>query len=102
MSFRQILPPDPKTSEAAVTLGQFIRDECGRCGVRAYLQFLQELFPSDWTERIANSLETPLPAPHPNDPPPMPPIPPPEPSRGTGKPDMEKMLRLVQLMGSLK
>lgn len=106
MSFRQTILPDSKTSDAATALGRFIREEYGRNGVRMYLSFLQEMFPSEWSKSIADALESPMPVP--SAPPrqsetlPMPPIPPPEPPRGSGKPDMEKMLRLVQLMGNLK
>ena len=106
MSFRQTILPDSKTSDAATALGHFIREEYGRNGVRMYLSFLQEMFPSEWSKSIADALESPMPVPsappRQSETPPMPPIPPPDPPRGSGKPDMEKMLRLVQLMSNLK
>lgn len=108
MSYLQPDPPDQKTTEAAVLLGESIRAERGRCGVRAYLSALADCLPHEWVRDVAARLEQPCP-PAPPPPPPFDPIlqdeskrplPPPEPH--AQKPDMEKILRLMQLMGSLK
>ena len=97
MPFNQPMP-EQAIADAAVTLGRYILTERGRFGVRAYLLTLGELMPREWTEQIARALELPPPMPAPRPDPPNA-QPPPEP-RGS-KPDMEKMLKLMQLMGTL-
>lgn len=103
--------PDPKTRDAAVTLGEAIKAEYGRWGVSGYLAMLGELFPRAWTDELAAKLDTPNPppdAPKGQDGPaePFAGVPknaaprPPEPK--APKPDMEKLLHLMQLMGSMK
>ena len=103
MSYFHVLPPSPQTTEAAVTLGEYLKTEHGRSGVRAYLAFLGERMPRDWTEQLARRLDTPY---SPAEPPrsPLPPLPqapsappPPEP-RPKKQPDMEKILQLMQIM----
>ena len=108
MSYLQPDPPDQKTTEAAVLLGESIRAERGRCGVRAYLSALADCLPHEWVTDVAARLEQPCP-PAPPPPPPFDPILQDEPKRPLAppephaqKPDMEKILRLMQLMGSLK
>ncbi len=102
MSYRQPLPPDPKATDAAITLGLYIREERGRCGLRMYLEALGELMPRVWIAELSKRLEVPVPP----EPPPfdpnlgLPPLPPPEPRQK--KPDMEKILQLMQIMGSMK
>ena len=106
MSYFHVLPPSPQATEAAVTLGEYLKAEHGRSGVRAYLAFLSEQMPRDWTEQLARRLDLPYPPPEPPHGAPMPPLPqvpssppppPPEP-RPKKQPDMEKILQLMQIM----
>ena len=116
------IPMEQKTMDTAVALGEAIRTERGRYGLAAYLNGLADCMPHEWVREIARRLSQPCPPPPPPPPPfdpgigsvppippgqmqpgpvpPMPPGPPPEPRQK--QPDMEKLLRLMQLMGSLK
>jgi len=96
--------PDPKVFDAAVTLGDAIRLERGRFGLWKYLSVLTELMPHGWVAEVADRLSAPCPPPHGTfDPEPegnIPTGPPPPPPRQPM--DMEKLLRIMQLMGNLK
>ena len=43
MNFSDPIPPDPRATDAAVTLGEAIRQERGRYGLRTYLTALAPL-----------------------------------------------------------
>ena len=98
-------PPDTKVFDAAVTLGEAIRLDRGRQGVWRYLSVLMECMPPAWVEEVAERLSMPCPPPKTQafDPaaPDMPAhgAPPPPPRQPM---DMEKILRIMQLMGNLK
>jgi hypothetical protein len=107
MSYLQPNPPDQKTTEAAVLLGETVRNERGRYGLRGYLSMLAESFPQDWVREVARRLDQPCP-PAPPPPPPFDPLRQDDPMRPLPqeprqkKPDMDKILQLMQLMGNLK
>ncbi len=102
MPYQQPMSPDSKTTDAAVQLGRYVREERGNCGVRMYLGALSELLPRAWVGEVASRLDAPLP-PEPVTPPdPNRPIPPLPPEPRQKKPDMEKLFQLMQLMGNLK
>lgn len=110
MNYSDPIPPDPRAMDAAVTLGEAIRQERGRYGLRTYLTALAECMPHPWVREVAKRLDHPSPPeprPHPFDPtppnepePPRDPMPPPEPRQKP--PDVEKLLRLMQIVGSMK
>ena len=96
MAFDQSMP-EQRITDAAVILGECVKEEQGRCGLRIYLSALGEIFPREWIEEVAKRLElpqAPLPMPRQNRPETTPE------SQRNKRTDMEKVMQLMQVMGN--
>ena len=89
----------PSPLSCAVVLGEAVRDEHGRAGVKTYVKALAPLLPRELIDQLAYRLNVPVPAPAP---PPPPPLPPPPQKPPMQMPDMEKLLQMMRLMEQLR
>ena len=92
--YRADRPYEPLLS--AASLGEFVRAEHGREGVRRYVAALAPFVPRVFTERLAMQLQVETPPERPPEPAPAPPPPPRESAAPAMKP--EQLMKLMQMM----